>query len=55
MKNLETGTEFVWPREKFLNRLYLMKEMYRNYEDEDEWDLPEVSPAWPQIFFLTNS
>lgn len=44
MKNLENGTEFIWPKEKFLNRLYLMKEMYRNYEEEEEdWDLPEVS------------
>jgi kinesin family protein 1 len=43
MKNLENGTEFIWPKEKFLNRLYLMKEMYRNYEEEEEdWDLPEV-------------
>lgn len=42
MKNLENGTEFIWPKEKFLNRLYLMKEMYNNYEEEeDEWDLPE--------------
>ena len=44
MKNLENGTEFIWPKEKFLNRLYLMKEMYNNYEEEDDdWDLPEVS------------
>jgi len=42
MKNLENGTEFIWPKEKFLNRLYLMKEMYNNYEEEEEdWDLPE--------------
>jgi kinesin family protein 1 len=42
MKNLENSTEFVWPKEKFLNRLYLMKEMYNNYEEEeDDWDLPE--------------
>ena len=44
MKNLENGTEFIWPKEKFLNRLYLMKEMYNNYEEEDDdSDLPEVS------------
>ncbi len=44
MKNLENGTEFIWPKEKFLNRLYLMKEMYNNYEEEeDDWDLPEAS------------
>ena len=42
MKNLENGTEFIWPKEKFLNRLYLMKEMYNSYEEEeDDWDVPE--------------
>ncbi|XP_047482876.1 kinesin-like protein KIF28P isoform X3 [Penaeus chinensis] len=41
MRNLQNGTEFVWPKEKFLNRLYLMKEMYTNYEDDDEWEKPE--------------
>ena len=46
MKNLENGTEFIWTKEKFLNRLYLMKEMYSNYEEEeDDWDLPEVTAA----------
>ena len=44
MKNLENGTEFIWPKEKFLNRLYLMKEMYNNYEEEDDdWDLPRYT------------
>ena len=44
MKNLENGTEFIWAKEKFLNRLYLMKEMYNSYEDEeDDWDRPDVS------------
>ncbi|XP_018021653.1 kinesin-like protein KIF28P isoform X2 [Hyalella azteca] len=41
MKNLENGTEFVWPQEKFRDRLYQMKEMYEHYEDEDEWERPE--------------
>ncbi|RWS14549.1 kinesin-like protein KIF28P, partial [Dinothrombium tinctorium] len=40
--NLETNQEFEWTKEKFLNRLYVMKEMYRNYEEgAEEWDLPE--------------
>ena len=43
MKNLSNGTEFVWAKEKFLNRLYLMKEMYQKYEDEEEWQRPDVS------------
>lgn len=37
---METGTEFEWTREKFLDRLYLMKEMYQNYEAHDEWEVP---------------
>ncbi|XP_076324558.1 kinesin-like protein KIF28 isoform X2 [Tachypleus tridentatus] len=41
MRNLENELEFEWPKEVFLNRLYLMKEMYQNYEAGDDWDLPE--------------
>ncbi len=49
MKNLENGTEFIWPKEKFLNRLYLMKEMYNNYEDEeDDWDLAEENDPFQE-------
>lgn len=42
MKNLENGSEFVWPQEKFRDRLYQMKEMYEQYEDENDWDRQEV-------------
>jgi hypothetical protein len=38
--NVETGTEFEWTKENFLDRLYLMKEMYQNYEANDEWEVP---------------
>ena len=41
--NLETGHEFEWTKETFLNRIYLMKEMYQNYESEETWDVPPVS------------
>ncbi|RWS30831.1 kinesin-like protein KIF28P [Leptotrombidium deliense] len=38
----ETEQEFEWSKEKFLNRLYVMKEMYQNYEQgQEDWDLPE--------------
>lgn len=47
MKNLENGAEFVWPQEKFRDRLYQMKEMYDHYEDENEWDREEVSIGVP--------
>ncbi|GIY92934.1 kinesin-like protein KIF28P [Caerostris extrusa] len=42
MKNLDTRQEYEWPKQKFLNRLYVMKEMYQNYEAEEDWDLPPV-------------
>jgi len=42
--NSNTGQEFEWSKAKFFDRLYLMKEMYHNYETgEEEWDLPYVS------------
>ncbi|KAF0296590.1 Kinesin-like protein KIF28P [Amphibalanus amphitrite] len=41
MKNLANNAEYVWSKEKFRNNLYLMQEMYANFEDEDDWDLPE--------------
>ncbi|XP_067143109.1 kinesin-like protein KIF28 [Centruroides vittatus] len=41
MRNLVTGQEYDWPKEKFINRLFLMKEMFQNYEAGEEWDLPD--------------
>ncbi|XP_076366810.1 kinesin-like protein KIF28 isoform X1 [Tachypleus tridentatus] len=41
MRNLENKLEFEWPKDVFLNRLYVMKEMYQNYESGEEWDLPK--------------
>ena len=40
--NINNNLEFEWPKEKFLNRMYIMKEMYQNYEQgsEEDWDLP---------------
>ena len=44
LRNVSSALEFEWTKEKFLNRLYLMKEMYQNYENrEDASDLPAVS------------
>ncbi|KAI1292656.1 Kinesin-like protein KIF28P [Halotydeus destructor] len=43
--NIETGQTFEWPKEKFINRLFVMKEMYQNYENNEDWDLaPERDP-----------
>ena len=45
--NVETGLEFEWPKGKFLDRLYLMKEMYQNYESGEEWDVaPDKDPFY---------
>ena len=50
VNNSNTGQEFEWNKEKFLDRLYLMREMYFNYETgEEEWDLPFVS--FRKLFF----
>lgn len=41
MKDLQTGVEYLWPKAKFINRKYVMDEMYENYEDGDEWQLED--------------
>ncbi|KAH9413825.1 hypothetical protein DERP_009423 [Dermatophagoides pteronyssinus] len=39
--NSNTGQEFLWSKEKFLDRMYFMKQMYHFYETgEEEWDVP---------------
>ena len=43
MKELMTGLEWLWPRQKFVNRKYRMQEMYENFFVGEEWDLPEDS------------
>ncbi|KAK4299096.1 hypothetical protein Pmani_028601 [Petrolisthes manimaculis] len=48
MKNLENGTEFVWTKEKFLDRLFMMKEMYEKYEDEEDYDTPEADDPFQE-------
>lgn len=43
MKSTVDDAEWIWDRNKFVNRTYLMKEMFQNYYDgEEDWDLPEV-------------
>lgn len=32
MKNLDTGADYLWTKDKFLGRFDLMKEMYRRYQ-----------------------
>ncbi|CAL1536203.1 unnamed protein product [Lymnaea stagnalis] len=48
--NLETKHEWVWSREKFLNRKFVMQEMYQNYLDGDEWDLPKEKDPFDEDY-----
>lgn len=44
IRNLESSNEWLWDRNKFINRKFLMQEMYQNYvEGADDWDVPRVS------------
>ena len=46
MKNVDNENEFLWTRNKFLNRKYLMQEMYQNYTNGDkDWDVEKVTKA----------
>ncbi|KAF7495667.1 Kinesin-like protein KIF28P [Sarcoptes scabiei] len=39
--NSSTGQEFLWSKDKFLDRMFLMKQMYHCYETgEEQWDVP---------------
>ncbi|CAB3985233.1 kinesin KIF28P [Paramuricea clavata] len=41
MKNLQSGLEWMWSRTKFINRKYLMQEMYQDFEEGEDWKLPD--------------
>ncbi len=43
MTDLETGSEWTWTREKFLNRKFVMQEMYEKYQDGEDFAMPPVS------------
>ena len=52
MKNLENGNEFMMDRNKFINRKYLMQEMYQNFTEGDkDWDVTKVS-YWKWFFHM---
>ena len=42
MKNLANDNEWLWDKNKFINRKYIMQEMYQNYTDGDEWNVDKV-------------
>ena len=53
MRNLDNGNEWLLDRNKFINRKYLMQEMYQNFmEGDKDWDVPKVFILFS---FLSNS
>ncbi|XP_077998394.1 kinesin-like protein KIF28 [Glandiceps talaboti] len=48
MKNPDNGTQFMWSRDKFLNRKYIMQEMYQSFmEGDKDWDVEKAKdPFW---------
>lgn len=40
VKQLDTGYEWFWTRQKFINRKYVMQEMYEDFEAGESWDVP---------------
>ncbi|KXJ25651.1 Kinesin-like protein KIF1A [Exaiptasia diaphana] len=55
MRNLENGLEWLWPKKKFINRKYLMQEMYSNYEEGEDWALPDERDPFtesPDVDFM---
>lgn len=40
--NMETKIEWIWNREKMNNRMFVMKEMYEEMEDGEDWKRPPV-------------
>ncbi|KAL4221955.1 hypothetical protein ACF0H5_018006 [Mactra antiquata] len=43
-----SGNDWLWDRNKFINRKYMMQEMYQNYvEGDQDWDVPQDrDPFW---------
>lgn len=43
MKNMETGNWWMFDKNDFINRKYMMQDMYQNYMDGDkDWDVVKV-------------
>eukprot|EP00795_Rhopilema_esculentum_P014434 gene14434-5491_t len=40
VKQLDSGYEWFWTRQKFINRKYVMQEMYEDFEGGESWDVP---------------
>eukprot|EP00163_Fabomonas_tropica_P030973 TRINITY_DN720_c0_g1_i4.p1 TRINITY_DN720_c0_g1~~TRINITY_DN720_c0_g1_i4.p1 ORF type:complete len:1166 (+),score=530.39 TRINITY_DN720_c0_g1_i4:51-3500(+) len=50
MTDTHTNTTIMWNRDKFLNRSYLMREMYQRFYEEGITDIEqEKDPFWDQV------
>lgn len=55
MKDLTNDNEWLWGKNKFVNRKFIMQEMYQNFVDGDtEWDVEKVYFifSFPVLVFL---
>lgn len=41
--DIETDLQWMWPKDKFLNRKFVMQEMFQKFEDDEDWKVPAVS------------
>ena len=42
MIDLETDHEWIWERQHFLNRKFVMQEMFSKYQDDEDWQMDKV-------------
>lgn len=41
VRNFSNGLQYEWPKEKFMNRFYLMQDMYESFEEGENWKVVE--------------
>ena len=54
MKDLISDIEWIWEKNKFINRKYLMQEMYQNFVEGDDWETPEVRFIFDTLTVLSH-
>eukprot|EP00039_Didymoeca_costata_P024122 m.9333 g.9333 ORF g.9333 m.9333 type:complete len:1041 (-) comp4048_c0_seq2:54-3176(-) len=48
--DLARQINWLWSRETFLNRKYIMQEMYQSFSDQEDWDRPQAEdPFWEPV------
>ena len=49
-----SGNSWLWDRNKFINRKFIMQEMYQNYVEGDaSWDVPQVFLSISHNYHIT--